>query len=343
MTVFLRNGTPAGTGLTINSDLTAHHIQYSDLVSVDDDTNDYPLTMEVTSTGVRIYTYYTVNIKEIEITLKCYLCDEGNTNEWAVMKTIEQVDNVSGIDWTVYTLNESTTDGALGANTKAKYTKEGKYYTTMYSYFPYQLLDGVKAYYLPMTADSYDEETNNVIFTEITGNVPAYTAVVLECNDIQNENGVYTNVKNRILPLPEDAIPESDHINPSVNLLKGYISLNGSTTANNQTLMYVLSSKRDELGFYHSTSATMSANKAYLELPQSVDDIPQAKTATFSFGQPFEDIDTPTNIKLSEEVVGDEDEPVFDLNGRKVAEGKDAEKLLRQGIYVKKGKKFVVK
>ena len=40
----------------------------------------------------------------------------------------------------------------------------------------------------------------------------------------------------------------------------------------------------------------------------------------------------------------DEDEsvPVYNLNGSKVAEGKAAEKMLRPGVYVKKGKKFVV-
>ena len=78
-------------------------------------------------------------------------------------------------------------------------------------------------------------------------------------------------------------------------------------------------------------------------MPDSVDNVPQAKTATFSFGQSFEDVDTPTEIVLFDQMADEENAPVFDLNGRKVAEGKDAEKLLRQGLYVKKGKKFVVK
>ena len=345
MTVFLRHGVPAGSGLTINSDLTAHHIQYSDIVSEHENTNEYPLTMETSSTGVRIYTTFKVTVSSgVEVPLKCYLCDENNDDGWAVMKTIEEVSNVTGLDWTVYTLNETATDGALGANTKEKYTKDGNYYTTMYTYFPYQLLDNVKAYYLPMTAESYDEETNNVKFTEITsGKVPAYTAVVLECKDVQNENGGCENVKNRILPLPDDAIPESEFINPSINLLKGYISINGNTVGNNIKLMYVLSLKNNLMGFYHYSKDVMTPNKAYLELPESVDNVPQAKTATFSFGQSFEDVDTPTEIVLFDQMADEENAPVFDLNGRKVAEGKDAEKLLRQGLYVKKGKKFVVK
>ena len=50
-----------------------------------------------------------------------------------------------------------------------------------------------------------------------------------------------------------------------------------------------------------------------------------------------------TEIILSEQMADYEDAPVYDLQGRIVAVGKAAENLLRQGIYIKKGKKFVVK
>lgn len=344
MTVFLRNGSPAGSGATINCELVANHTEYSDLVSADLTTNQYPLVFETMSNGsVRIYTYYTTRVNNENHTFKSYLCDEGNADGWLVMKTIENVDNLSGVDWTVYVLNENTTDGALGANTKAKFTKDGKYYTTMFTYFPYQLLDGVKAYYLPLSEESYNEETNSVVFTEFTsGRVPAETAVVLECDAVQNTGGAVADVKNRILPLPESAIPTEENVNPSLNLLKGYISMNGSTVANDPTLMYVLSSKNNKLGFYHSTSDNMSANKAYLHLPEAVDSNPLAATATFSFGQtaPGEG-ETSTGITLSEQQADEEDAAVYDLFGRKVADS--AKDHLKTGVYISKGKKFIAK
>lgn len=341
MTVFLRNGNPMGTGVTINADMVANDVQFSHVVSTDYATNKYPLTMETTSSGaVRIYTTYTTKVENRDVTFRIYLCDENNSNGWVVMKSIEDLTGVTGLDWTIYTLDESKTDGALGANTKAKYTKDNMYYTTMYTYFPYKLLDGVKAYYLPMAEESYDSDNNRVVFTELTsGIVPPYTAVVLECQDVQNTNGDVSGVKNRILPLMPEAVPESDYINPSYNLLKGYISMNGNVVANNNTLMYVLSTKEPYgLGFYHYTGANMSANKAYLELPEAVDEYPQANSVTFRFGQPEE---TPTSIALSNLLVDEADGAVFDLQGRKVAES--ILTPLPRGIYITKGKKFTVK
>lgn len=103
--------------------------------------------------------------------------------------------------------------------------------------------------------------------------------------------------------------------------------------------MYILG-WHERLGFYHSSGDYMTPNKAYLQAPKATKEETEyyAKKLTFSFG------DKTTEIKMSELLVDDdEDTPIYDLNGRKVADGKDAEKLLRQGIYVKKGKKFVVK
>lgn len=100
----------------------------------------------------------------------------------------------------------------------------------------------------------------------------------------------------------------------------------------------------------------MNPNKAFLELPAPLDELAAylaehndgenlAKTVTFSFGDP--DIvapSDPTGIELSDQMVDEDDStPVYNLNGTKVAEGRAAENMLRPGVYVKKGKKFVVK
>ena len=349
-TVFLRSGHAQGAGVTTGADFSAHGISYSTLVGANPSTNKYMLTMEGNGSSVRIYTTYKVSVKHWSGTktldLPTYLCDEGG--DYAVMKTIQglSTDEQSAAEWTLYSLDETTTEGAFGANTKAKFTKGGKYYTTMYTDFPYQLLDGVNAYYLVFD-ENFTEITDRVVFTQVTGNkVAANTAVVLECDNVQNDINSTTTVTNRLLPLTKDFPIET--VNGGLNFLKGYISVNGSTVAN-QDKFYVLSANKEGvLGFHPYSKSTMTPNKAYLDVRVSDQTVVEehAKNVTFYFGEPednSEDVN-PTGIELSDQIVDEDDStPVYNLNGTKVAEGKAAEKMLRPGVYVKKGKKFVVK
>lgn len=326
-TVFLRTGTPTGIGVSINDHLAAQGVDTYSL------TGNKLLTMVTTNDGnTKIYTQMTASGGGNSVDFNSYLCDEGSG--WLVMKS----DGFSSDNdvWEVITLHEDTEDWAFGANTKAKFTKDGKYYTTMYTAFPYKLLDGVKAYYLPASGEtSYNEETNTVVFTEVTtGKIPEYTAVILECDNVQNTSG--TAVTNRLLPLANETVESV--VGESLNLLKGYLSLNGSTKPNNKELMYVLSSSEGTLGFFHSSKAAMTANKAYLELPETLDGNSLAKTATFSFGQPDEE--EPTGIKLSEKLVDQNDNIYYDLQGRVM--GTDG-KSLRPGIYIYNSKKIIIK
>ena len=353
-TVFLRSGLGQGTGVTKGVDFSAHGTAYSKLVGADTSKPEgkYMLTMEGDGSSVRIYTNYTVSFdagfpygQQTQV-LPTYLCDEGG--DYAVMKTIQGIseEEQDAAKWSLYSLDESTTEGAFGANTKAKFTKDGKFYTTMYTDFPYQLLDGVKAYYLVFD-ENFTEITDRVVFTQVTGNkVAANTAVILECDNVQNDINSTTTVTNRLLPLTKDFPIET--VNGGLNFLKGYISVNGSTVAN-QDKFYVLSANKEGvLGFHPYSKPTMTPNKAYLDVRVSDQTVVEehAKNVTIYFGEPednSEDVN-PTGIELSDQIV-DEDEstPIYNLNGSIVAEGKAAEKMLRPGVYVKKGKKFVVK
>ena len=334
-TVFLRTGNPNGTGVTINADIQASNTQYTSLAS-----NNYKLTFEKKGNYYRIYTTFSFDDAGTDVKLPSYLCDEGS--DFAVMKT--EVSDNGEADWEIYSLDENTTEGSFGANTKAKYTKDNKYYTTMYTDFPYQLLDGVNAYYLKYNPE-YSEITDRIVFDQVEAKngvtiVPAETAVILECNDVQNGS------QNRLLPLLPNAEGTEQIVNPSQNFLKGYVSVNGNRTVNDKDRMYILSSKNGKLGFYHSTAENMTPNKAYLLAPEATDEQVDyySKNVTFSFGMPEEDEEQgTTEIIISEQMADYEDAPVYDLQGRIVAVGKAAENLLRQGIYIKKGKKFVVK
>ena len=116
--------------------------------------------------------------------------------------------------WELLPLNEETMDEYyFGAQPSAKTKKDGKYYTTMYTAFPYQCMDGVKAY----IADKFAGQGRIHIKEIESGIVPAYTAVLLECNGT-------TAKENRLIPLIEDVEPLADN-----NLLKGEIWLNNES------------------------------------------------------------------------------------------------------------------
>ena len=347
-TVFMRTGHASGTGATTGVDLVAQEVHYAGLVGANLQNNKYMLTIEDLGSSVRLYTTYTLKVSGRELDLPSYLCDEGG--EYAVMKTISGLssDEAEAAEWSLFVLDETTTEGALGANAKEKYTKDNMYYTTMYTDFPYRLLDGVNAYYLVFD-EAITEFSNVVTFNQVPSDaegkciVPANTAVILECQYVQNDASMTDVVTNRLVPLIDDEDPIDPIVNPGENFLKGYTSLNGSEISNDKKRMYVLSWKNGYLGFFHSTKSTMTPNKAYLLAPEASEEETEeyAKKLTFTFGNPDE---TPDDIILSEQTV-DEDEtsPVYNLNGQKVAQGKDAKRLLREGIYVRNGKKFVIK
>lgn len=337
-TVFKLQGSPAGQGRTIGVNLSAHGASYLNYVNNND---AYELTISTSGSGVsHIFAPFTLD-SDISA-MNSYFCDEGTG--WLVMKTTDglSTDVLKSSEWIVYILDENTVEGAFGANAKAKYTKEGKdgqqyYYTTMYTDFPYQLQDGVNAYYLVFNSE-FTEITDRAVFTQVEGDVvPANLAVVLECPAVQNDAKSGT-VVNRLLPLPANT-QSNVSVNEGDNFIKGYICLDGKKRDNDKTNMYVLSSKNGILGFYHSNNDYMSPNKAYLLVPKGLEEEAEqhAKTATFCFGLPEEEIEgVTTDIVLSDEIVNEIDDTIYDLQGRKV-------KNPTNGIYIRDGKKYIIK
>ena len=118
-------------------------------------------------------------------------------------------ENDASFHWQVIPITRNSADAYFGAMPSEQAKVGDKYYTTMYTAFPYECLDGVKAY----TVDKINAD-GTVHLKEITsGKVPSKTAIVLACN------GTKPN-ENRLLPLLEEpAVVEGD------NLLKGEIWL----------------------------------------------------------------------------------------------------------------------
>lgn len=229
-------------------------------------------------------------------------------------------------DWILEPLTEASMETSyFGAEPNPNITADGKYYTTMYTAFPYKLKDGVKAYYVKSV-----DESNRVECLEIEDVVPAFTAVLLECNSTDPK-------ENRLVPYIYDVpavVPASE------NLLKGVIDLyNGKTpaeyrTANNQETMRVLNVNSDgKLGFYKLASSRtyMTSNKAYLSLPSSSSGVKDLSLKFVDEGDPTGVID----VRYSDEMTCPR-QGIYDLQGRKVENPTN-------GLYIINGKKVLIK
>ena len=182
----------------------------------------------------------------------------------------------------------------------------GTYYNaTVYSM---EVPSGVKIY----KAKVNDAKTR-VVLTEIAGNtITVGQAVVLKCNvaSVTSTNTIQISQKH------EAAGNYTDN------------ELKGGTTVTSGYDAYTLASGSSGVGFYKFTGEALNPNKAHLEIPQT------AGARTF-YG--FSDGDA-TAIELPEMASDSDDGDIYDLMGRKM-QGQPTTK----GIYVKQGKKYIVK
>ena len=99
-----------------------------------------------------------------------------------------------------------------------------------------------------------------------------------------------------------------------------------SLTSNDSETLYMLSNKNNNFGFHSFAAANVPARKAFFTVPSSAN--------ARAFSMVFED-DATVLGKLR---IANDESSVYDLNGRKVS-GKN----LKPGVYVKGGKKVVIK
>ena len=214
--------------------------------------------------------------------------------------------------------------------------RDGKYYTTLYVDFPFQIKGDVKAYTIEgveaKNADGYYFAKVKKLAQQ--GDVvPAQTAVVLECNSTNPAD-------NQLLPTG-DEIPETSN-----NRLCGTFfgsAINGLTVKDGAGNDYNVTrdnirafnintaDSRNPIGFYKvkSNVTNIPGNKAFLVLTN-------AEAQAKGFVLEFEDggttgIETIENSKNSTE-----DGVYYDLQGRRVENP-------TRGVYIVNGKKVVIK
>ncbi len=248
--------------------------------------------------------------------------------------------------WKVHFLDEDHLDEhAFAATPDSRMLLNGKYYTTLYTTFPYQMLDGIKAYYLDINRidDIYNIDTKKITFLEVPEKsiIPAKMAVVLECQGTDA-------TKNRLLPVVDVNGSIKDIVTDKNNLLKGALVVGGGLTGAqaaakaklpDQNYVYVYSAKNNHVSFYTWTGdKVIPNNKVYLAVTKDFEGEPStdgnaAKGYTFVWGLESED-NSATGIDTAVQV--EEDGAIYNLQGSKVTNPS-------AGVYIKNGKKFVVK
>lgn len=307
-----------------------------------DGNNSYSVKIKKEGQYYRISTTMTVNTDGT--TGEVFLTDEG--------KDTPVFSNTQGNNalWTIHFLDEGhLNEHAFGVAPDSRMLLNGKYYTTLYTTFPYKMLDGIKAYYLDITkADQiYNEQTKKITFLEVPENekiIPKKMAVILECSGTNPEG-------NRLLPIVDknNSISEGKYVTDKNNPLKGALVVGGGLTGAqaaaksklpDQDYVYVYSAKNGLVSFFKwSGTKVIPNNKVYLAVTKDFEgetssDGNAAKGYTFIYGNDFEEGSIATNIDHPEQT--EEDGIIYNLQGVKVTNPST-------GVYIKNGKKYIVK
>lgn len=205
---------------------------------------------------------------------------------------------------------------------KAVVTAENyNYYATLKLPFASILPDGVTAYKITGPTNKENEEVGLEKLT-LTDNILPYETPVLLSID-GGEGSTYPASKTIYLQPAKHHDIVTTGFNGTLGQ-KTFTDYDPSTNAN----YFILGKKNGRVAFYYLNNTVLAANKAYYVYGGSK----SAKTLTFSFQ------DSPSAIGMPE--TDDKDDmtaPVFDLAGRRIT-GKAS-----KGVYIRNGKKFVVR
>ena len=214
--------------------------------------------------------------------------------------------------------------------------RDGKYYTTLYVDFPFQIKGDVKAYTIEgveaKNADGYYFARVKKLAQQ--GDVvPAQTAVVLECNSTNPAD-------NQLLPTGDETPVTSNNrlcgtfFGSAINGLtvKDGAGNNYNVTNDNIRAFNInTADSRNPIGFYKvkSNVTNIPGNKAFLVLTN-------AEAQAKGFVLEFEDGGTTGIETIESSKNSTEDGVYYDLQGRRVENP-------TRGVYIVNGKKVVIK
>lgn len=213
--------------------------------------------------------------------------------------------------------------------------RDGKYYTTLFTDFPYQIVGNVIAYTIEGVNEK-DAEGHTFARVKTLGGkgttVPSKTAVVLECpgTDVAG---------NQLLPAGDEAyVPSENRLcgNFFQTNISGMKAYDGDSTAYDVTTDNIrafninTSDAENPIGFYkvQSTVTAVPGNKAFLVLTST-------EAQSKGFYLLFEDGGTTGIEELQTAGERMKEQKIYDLQGRRVYNPK-------KGLYIVNGKKVII-
>lgn len=213
---------------------------------------------------------------------------------------------------------------------------DGKYYTTLFTDFPFQIVGDIEAYIIEGVNEKDAEGRTFARVKSLGGQgttVPAQTAVVLECpgTDVAG---------NQLLPIGnEEPATSTNRLcgNFFATTIEGMEATDGAgntyaVTAQNIRAFNINSADaHNPMGFYkvNSTVTSVPGNKAFLVLTAD-------EMLSKGFYLQFEDGSTTAIEALETDVRQTGNDAVYDLQGRRVYNP-------TQGLYIVNGKKVIIK
>ncbi len=237
------------------------------------------------------------------------LADDGQRDEAWLANNSEETAR-----WNFIKVDTDTNYIGIKPDVKA----DDGYYGTIYAGFAFKFVSsGMKAYYVKSASGKSFE------MKEITGTIPANTPVIIKC---ASDNPA----ENMIMPVLEDIAK------PSGNKLAGIYSAvkykNSNMTAFTASTMRVLGVSDGKLAFvkkapedYFYESKYLPANKAYLKVKSSDGDVMTIGGSGI--------------VTVTADPVDASKEGIYTLTGTRLPDNAP----LRPGIYIKDGKKIVIK
>lgn len=224
---------------------------------------------------------------------------------------------------------KNTGDQYLGLKTDIE--AGGKYYSTFYTSFDYQMSKGMKAYYIRQCNGKMAE------MIEIEGNiVPGNTPVIIECSSNKTADNKITPIKGKSTGINQNQLKGIFFCNVIKWAMDGEEEkdfFNWNTTNYDATTMRVLGKVNGKLAFVKAEDLTyLPANKAYLMVNSSADaNIELVGTDKYPSG--INDLKTEKNTNKNS---------IYSLAGVKLQNTTSTEDL-PAGVYIVNGKKITVK
>ncbi len=228
-------------------------------------------------------------------------------NAHTVYYTFEEVD---------YTLNTVKMNKLEGENPLLTGLEEGMSMSTFSAPYPTVPPKGITAYYAKAISTTTEEgESKDVaVLQKMRTAIPANQGVVLV-----GEVGVSGNFK--MLPAAGEDVPA---------VLNNRLSATGvrSVVMSQSGVDYILGKGSKGAGFYKAKAgSTLAAGKAYFHFENAA----QVRNFVLRFGGETTDIEDAVLAPATD------NDAIYDLSGRRVNE------VTKGGIYIKNGKKFIVK